>query len=146
HHVEGADQVDVDHHAEAVRGLRIDRGDEIAGRAGDQHVNGAKLAGRAVERTPDRVEVADVGGDAGNVAASCPQRGDGGVDVVLLTTGDGDVRAVLREVLGDSEADTGRASEDERVLSGEVQRQRHGDRSILRDWVTGSSGRRRRAP
>jgi hypothetical protein len=62
--IQGADQVNVDRHAEAVRRLRIGRGDEIAG-AGDQHVDGANLADRAVERTPDRVER----GDADNVAA-----------------------------------------------------------------------------
>ncbi len=70
-----------------------------------------------------------------------PSAATAAFDVLLLTTGDGNVRAVLREVLGDPEADVGRATEDERVLSGEVQRQRHGDCSILRDMVTGSSGR-----
>ena len=103
-------------------------------------------AGRAVEGTPDRVEVADVRGDADDVAAGCPQRGRGGVDVRLLAAGDGHVRAVLREVLGDPEADAGGAAEDEDVLSGEVHCQRHGDRSLPIDMVMGSSGKRRRAP
>src|SRR3954471_2531368 len=48
------------------------------------------------------------------------------------------------EVLGDPEADAGRAAEDEDVLSGEVHRQRYRERSILQDTVTGSSRRRRR--
>ena len=69
HHVEGADQVDVDHRTKAVRRLRIHRGDEVTGRAGHQHIDTAKPADRAVERTPHRVEVADIRDDADDVAA-----------------------------------------------------------------------------
>ena len=75
HHVEHPDQVDVDHRPEAVRRHPVAAATKLpAAPETSTSMRPNWLA--ALSNAPaDRVEPADVRGDAEKVAAGCPQRG-----------------------------------------------------------------------
>ncbi len=63
-HVEGADQVDVYHGLETVGGDIFSRDDEVAGCAGNHHVELAERPGGTVQRRVHRLAIAHIGGEA----------------------------------------------------------------------------------
>ena len=109
-HVEGAEQVDIDHGLERIGRHPQHRREEIPRRARDHDVERAELIARLFERAADRAEIAHVGAEADRIVADL----GGGIRGFLRIAPDHrDLCAEFGVALGDTQIDAAGAAGDE---------------------------------
>ena len=114
-------QVDVHHGAEALAGHAQRGRHEVAGGAGDQHVDGPEGLACGGQDGLDGLVLAHVGAVPAHLAAVPAQLLDGGGHALDRAAGDGHTGAALCEGLGNGQVDAAAAAGNEDVTAGEIQ-------------------------
>lgn len=100
--IEGPEQVNVDYRFERIAGHSSGAAQEVTRGSRDQHVNESEALLGALERGGHFVRLAYIGREAKDAAhGSAAQSLDRGVDTIVLTTHNDDVRACGCERLRD---------------------------------------------
>jgi len=89
-HVEGADEIDIDHHLEAVGRKAEGRRREIAGRPRDQHIDLPEAVMGGTERPLDRLVIADIGHLTQDLAPMAADRTHRRLDPLRVATRHGE--------------------------------------------------------